>query len=224
MIPIIGIDASLVGTGISAYLPFANDQLEEIKVTTVSSTTKDGGAASPERWEHIAGGVFRWLYSNVEKPFKVPGGRPGIVLMEGLVLGGAAGNSLIDLAGLRAVLTYGLHARNYILIDHKQKPPAIVKGKKKTFPNPSGRGISPSTLKLFALGKGGGAGTDKDAMVIAAKDRFKSVEFKNNNEADALWLMEMGFIQYVGWTADFGRTSLPAKNISALDTIDWPVV
>lgn len=212
MFPIIGIDASTTGTGIAVFLPpdGIHHERVRVRVKTVTSDTKDGGGADPARWQKIAGGVFSYLY----------GLPPSLVLMEGILLGQVTG-MVIDLASVRAILAYGLHARGHRLIDHVRKPPKVVKGKKVTPPNPTGRGISPTTLKLFALGKGGGVGTNKDAMVIAAKDQFPDVDFKNNNEADALWLMEMGRYRYIRPGVQPSRP-LPDHNLTALTTIDWP--
>lgn len=51
-------------------------------------------------------------------------------------------------------------------------------------------GVRPSELKKLALGKGGGPGTDKKAMVAAAKARWPSIEM-TDNIADALFVMEI---------------------------------
>jgi len=203
MRPIVGIDPSLTATGLAVW----SEKTEAIHVTTVNSSAKDGGGAAPQRQRLIAGAVFAWLALYVESP--------AIVVMEGLTPS-AVGN-VTDLAGLRAVLAYGLVARGHILVDHKRKPPKKKGGKEVASVDPSGRGISPSSVKLFALGKGSGAGTDKDAMILAAQKRLPEVPFANNNEADALWLMGMGAWYYAPEPGEW-----PARNLTALDTIDWP--
>ena len=50
-------------------------------------------------------------------------------------------------------------------------------------------GVSPTEVKKFATGKGGGSGTDKAAMVELAKKRWGSIS--NHNEADALFILAM---------------------------------
>lgn len=50
--------------------------------------------------------------------------------------------------------------------------------------------IPPSSLKLFAIGKGGGKGVDKTAVALAVYKRY-GVEFPNDNETDAYVLARM---------------------------------
>lgn len=212
MIPIIGIDPSLTALG------YAMDTRDGgVATGTIRSDAKQGGGADPARWRTIAGGLYRAL----DETGILAGGLDvrGLVIMEGVPLGSVTGN-IIDLASLRAIIAYGLVARGYRLIDHKRKPPKVVKGKKVTPPDMTGRGISSSTLKLFALGKGAGPGTDKDAVIIAARDRMPHIPINNNNEADALWLWAMGHIHY--YDQPNKQLKLPARNLTALDTIDWP--
>jgi hypothetical protein len=53
-------------------------------------------------------------------------------------------------------------------------------------------GFRPSELKKLALGKGGGPGTDKKAMVAAANLRWPTLPLKmTHNLADALFVMEL---------------------------------
>lgn len=54
------------------------------------------------------------------------------------------------------------------------------------------RGYSPSEIKKHATGKGNAS---KDAMVAAARERFGSVI--DDNEADAIWLLDLAEIQLV---------------------------
>jgi crossover junction endodeoxyribonuclease RuvC len=79
--------------------------------------------------------------------------------------------------------------------------------------------VSPSTLKTYALGKGSGKGTGKDAVLAAAVRRYDdhAPELANNNEADALLLADMG-------ARHFGRplTELGHQHTRALAAIRWP--
>jgi hypothetical protein len=106
------------------------------------------------------------------------------------------------------------------MLDHERKVTTRA-GKERRGADPRGRGIAPTCVKLYALGKGGGANTGKDAMVLAAERHLAhwcNRKIENNNEADALWLLAMlaDLTQYPllpGW---------PDKNRAALRTIKWP--
>lgn len=75
--------------------------------------------------------------------------------------------------------------------------------------------IPPASLKLYALGRGGGKGTDKAAMVVAARDRL-GYTGTENNEADALWLAAAG----LAWLT--GQHPVPKAHHRALDGCQWP--
>jgi Holliday junction resolvasome RuvABC endonuclease subunit len=51
------------------------------------------------------------------------------------------------------------------------------------------QGIPVSHVKRAATGKGGGKGTDKPAMVAAAKLAWPEQDIKDDNQADALWIL-----------------------------------
>lgn len=54
-----------------------------------------------------------------------------------------------------------------------------------------------SAVKTYAVGKGGGAGTDKDAVILAVERRYGHlVTVGNNNEADALVLLSLALEHY----------------------------
>lgn len=55
--------------------------------------------------------------------------------------------------------------------------------------------VPPSTLKLFALGKGGGKGADKLAVCLALQKRY-GVSFSTNDEYDAYALARLGACCY----------------------------
>jgi Holliday junction resolvasome RuvABC endonuclease subunit len=50
------------------------------------------------------------------------------------------------------------------------------------------RGIGPSEIKKFATGKGN---ANKEAMIAAAKKRFPHCDIQDDNQADALMLLEL---------------------------------
>lgn len=53
-------------------------------------------------------------------------------------------------------------------------------------------GFNPSTVKKLALGKGGGPGTDKKAMIAAANAKWPTLPMKMTEHiADALFVMEL---------------------------------
>lgn len=55
------------------------------------------------------------------------------------------------------------------------------------------RGYSPSEIKKHATGKGN---ANKAAMVQAAKHRWPSVRITDDNQADALWLLDLAVQEY----------------------------
>lgn len=77
--------------------------------------------------------------------------------------------------------------------------------------------VPPTTLKKYVTGKGN---AQKDEVMLAVAHRYPDAEVKNNNEADALGLAAMG-ARHLGATID---GILPARNIEAMDAVEWPVV
>jgi hypothetical protein len=49
--------------------------------------------------------------------------------------------------------------------------------------------VAPSQIKKFATGKGAGKGTDKNAMLRIARERWKDIS--DHNEADARFILQM---------------------------------
>lgn len=74
----------------------------------------------------------------------------------------------------------------------------------------------PTSVKLYALGKGGGADTAKTDVVVAARDRL-GYRGTNDNEADALWCAGLGYHK-------LGQplVKMPARNVQALTGVAWP--
>jgi Holliday junction resolvasome RuvABC endonuclease subunit len=197
-VTVIGIDPSLQATGLCVW---PSNGLEPMLTTIKSEAAKHGGGASPERQRYILGQIWPWLTGLVILP--------AVVMMEGLTPG-AVGN-VTDLAGFRALLAYGLTARGYVLVDHVRK--VKTKNGRDTSLDPSGRGISPTSVKKFATGKGTAS---KDEMILAATKRFPNVKIANNNEADALWLADIGVVR------DRGEADTKYRD-EVLATLDWPL-
>jgi Holliday junction resolvasome RuvABC endonuclease subunit len=55
------------------------------------------------------------------------------------------------------------------------------------------RGYSPSEIKKHATGKGN---ANKAAMIQAAKQRWSDVQIIDDNQADALWLLDLAIQEY----------------------------
>lgn len=78
--------------------------------------------------------------------------------------------------------------------------------------------VNPSHLKMYLTGHGSGAGTDKPAMVAAARDRL-GYRGTSNDEADALGLAAMG-LDHLG----LPLAVLPQAHRRALAGVTWPTV
>lgn len=77
--------------------------------------------------------------------------------------------------------------------------------------------VTAASVKKYALGKGGGAGTDKDAMGIAAMRRV-GLDFSGRaDECDAWWLRAMALDAY-----GLAVVDLPAAHRQALVKVAWP--
>lgn len=63
--------------------------------------------------------------------------------------------------------------------------------------------VAPTTLKKFLLGKGGGKGTDKDAIAVALYKRW-GIEMKTADERDAYVLARIGAV-LTGWAEPENR-------------------
>lgn len=74
--------------------------------------------------------------------------------------------------------------------------------------------VTAASLKTFATGRGN---ADKIAMVVAARDRL-GYEGENDNEADAIWLCELGMR-----IAGMPTIKLPQTHLRALDKIVVPL-
>lgn len=78
--------------------------------------------------------------------------------------------------------------------------------------------ITPSKLKLYAVGKGSGRGAaGKLAVTRAADKQFPGVEIEDDNAADALWLAAMG-ARWLGQPVD----DMPQTHLAAMAGVAWP--
>jgi crossover junction endodeoxyribonuclease RuvC len=71
--------------------------------------------------------------------------------------------------------------------------------------------VSPGTLKMFATGRGNAS---KVEVLVAARDRL-GYTGTNDNEADALWLWQLGLHH----TGQPDRVSLPKGHLRALEKL-----
>jgi crossover junction endodeoxyribonuclease RuvC len=74
--------------------------------------------------------------------------------------------------------------------------------------------IPPSNLKKFATGKGN---AKKDLVLVEAVKRL-GYEGSSNDEADALWMLNMARVHY----GLDGAPEMPKTHLAALEKIQWP--
>lgn len=78
--------------------------------------------------------------------------------------------------------------------------------------------VPPTNVKLYALGKGSGAGTDKDQVLAAVVRRYPHVIVTGNDEADALLLAAMG-ARFAGVPIE--PDGLPQTHLRAMKAVRW---
>jgi crossover junction endodeoxyribonuclease RuvC len=117
-----------------------------------------------------------------------------LVLIEDLYMGAGTGGQL-DRAGLWWIVVNSLTARGV---------PVVA--------------VTNNHLKMYALGKGAGKGTDKDYVLAAVVRRYPAVAVQSNNTADALVLAAMGS-RYLGCPID---PDLPDTHTRAMKAVHWP--
>lgn len=79
--------------------------------------------------------------------------------------------------------------------------------------------VPPTSLKKYALGKGGGEGATKQAMLAAAARRCQ-YPFEDFDQSDAWWLLQMAYAHYGHpW-----RIVMPQENDKGLAGVQWPEV
>lgn len=74
--------------------------------------------------------------------------------------------------------------------------------------------IPPSTLKLYATGRGNAS---KDDMAEAAARRAGGIKFRTSDECDAWWLRAAGL-----WRLGYPIVTVPAEQCAALVKVRWP--
>ena len=114
-----------------------------------------------------------------------------LVVIEGYAYAeGARAHSMGELGGLIRV---GLWARNIPKVE-----------------------IPPANMKKVATGNGGA----KKEAVLAEAIRRLGYKGSNNNETDALWLLQCGLIHY----GLAGAPELPKKHLEGLEKVQWPSI
>lgn len=78
--------------------------------------------------------------------------------------------------------------------------------------------VTNNHLKMYALGRGAGKGTDKDYVLAAVVRRYPTVNVQSNNTADALVLAAMG-ARHLGYPID---PDLPESHTRAMRAVHWP--
>jgi crossover junction endodeoxyribonuclease RuvC len=119
-----------------------------------------------------------------------------LVMIEDLYMGSGTGGQL-DRAGLWWIVVNSLTATGACVVP-----------------------VTNNHLKMYAIGKGGGKGTDKDYVLAAVIRRYPTVAVQSNNTADALVLAAMG-ARHLGCPID---PDLPETHLRAMRAVHWPVV
>lgn len=79
--------------------------------------------------------------------------------------------------------------------------------------------VSPSSVKVYATGKGGGPDASKDSVLAAVIRRYPAVEVSGNDEADALVLAAMA-ARHLGFPVE---PTLPQTHLRASLAVRWPI-
>jgi len=167
-----------------------------LTATGYASSLGTCGVFVPPKGEDRGLARLAWIRGEVLDEVEYPGvGHPraDLVVLEGLAFG-AKGNAMLDLAGLAAVIRLALHDAGVPFVD-----------------------VPPACLKLFATGKGN---ADKNA-VLAEAIRKLGYAGSNHNESDALWLLSMAEMWYVGGV---GADRSNEAQRRAMAKIAWPRV
>jgi len=117
-----------------------------------------------------------------------------LVVIEDLYMGTGTGGQL-DRAGLWWIVVNSLTARSI---------PVVA--------------VTNNHLKMYAVGKGAGKGTDKDYVLAAVIRRYPDVSVQSNNTADALVLAAMG-ARHLGSPLEH---DLPETHLRAMKAVHWP--
>lgn len=185
---VIGLDPSLTGAGVGVA---DYDMLDETPRFAVYTYGRNGkkGESFVQRHERIM--AIRHQISAVVGTLEQV---PTIATIEEPPYG-ASGGSAVDRAGL--------WWHTYDMLTERGIPIVVVNVAK---------------VKKYALGKGSGAGTDKDQVMAAAIRRYPDVPISNNNESDAWMLVAIGK-RLLGEPLE---ESLPKTHLAALEGLVLP--
>lgn len=114
-----------------------------------------------------------------------------LVVLEGYSFG-SKGRAVFDIAELGGVIRMTLHDLGFEWVE-----------------------IAPSTVKKFATGRGN---APKEEVLVAAVQRL-DYDGHDNNEADALWLLEAAMTRY-----RITEPMVPKSHLAALDAVEWPTL
>lgn len=113
-----------------------------------------------------------------------------VVVLEGYAYGMKRQSHTREIAELGGVVRMTLHDLGFPFVD-----------------------VPPASLKKYATGKGNAA---KELVLVEAVKRLEYAG-SDNNEADALWLLEMALDQY-----GIVKSIVPKANRAALGKVEWP--
>lgn len=115
-----------------------------------------------------------------------------VVVLEGYGFGPQRGHAARDLAELGGIMRMTLFDLGFPFVD-----------------------VAPASLKKYATGKGNAG---KELVLVEAVKRL-DYQGSDNNEADALWLLEMAMDHY-----GIVESLVPKGHRAALEKVDWPAL
>ena len=118
-----------------------------------------------------------------------------LVVIEGYAFG-AKGQAIFQIAELGGIIRYNLWKEGFPFVE-----------------------VAPACLKKYVLGKGGGKGTDKKAMLLETYKRTGMEFNQDDNQVDAFWLRQMGQLQYNIDTEII--IPMPVLNREAMSAVEW---
>lgn len=185
-----GLDLSMGGAGI-ALVNTAVPVGPATRVLLHRIGSKPTGRSIPERSARLRGQAAQIIDAVCAH------GAPALVAVEAPLMGGKQSGSSHDRSGLWWLVLARLDANGVPCVE-----------------------VVNSQLKQHALGKGSGAGTDKDFVLSAVIRRWGHLiqqDAISNDEADALVLADMAARRLGHVLVD-----LPASHLRAMGTVPWP--
>lgn len=153
--------------------------LTETGISTPEETTHLKTPASKIKGMRRIQAILDFVWKKITPYYENP-----LVMVEGYSYG-SRGNAMISIGELGGIVRFDLWGKG---IEYMEVPP--------------------STLKIFAAGKGN---VGKTEVVVAARERL-GFDGMNDNEADARWLRELGL-----HLQGEGTVELPKTHTRALD-------